>query len=66
MRTLELRLRTYRLRVAPLPAALASVALALLVAAGFWQLDRAEQKRRIIAEQVYRGEKEPVGSPSLP
>ena len=28
--------------------------------AGFWQLDRAQEKRRIIAEQLYRGEKAPV------
>ncbi len=60
MRTRELRINHYRIRVAPLPAALALGMLAVLLWAGFWQLDRAEEKRRIIAEQVYRGDKGPL------
>lgn len=50
----------YRIRVAPLPAVVALLTLALLLWAGFWQLDRAEEKRRIGVAQSYRGEKSAV------
>jgi hypothetical protein len=38
----------------------ALVMLALLVSAGLWQLRRADAKRAILVEQVYRGAKEPL------
>ena len=52
-----IRIGRYRLAVAPLPAVAALLMLALLLWAGFWQLDRAEQKRRIGVAQIYRGDK---------
>ena len=55
-----MRIGRYRLSVAPLPALAALVMLGLLMWAGFWQLDRAEQKRRIGVAQSYRVEKSPV------
>jgi surfeit locus 1 family protein len=55
-----MRIGTYRIRVAPLPAVVALLMLVLLLWAGFWQLDRAEEKRRINVAQAYRGDKVPV------
>ncbi len=52
-----LRFGAYRIHVTPLPAIVASTMLAVLLAAGFWQLDRAEEKRRLAVEQAYRGAK---------
>lgn len=57
MRTLEMHFGAHRMRIAPVAAAAAILMLALLVSAGFWQLGRAEEKRVIAAEQIYRGEK---------
>lgn len=54
------RFGAYELRVAPLPAVAALLMLALLVSAGFWQLGRAEVKRAMVVERVYRGDKEPL------
>ena len=50
----------HRIRVAPIPAVLALLVLALMLWAGFWQLDRAEEKRRIGVAQIYRGDKSAV------
>jgi surfeit locus 1 family protein len=55
-----MRMGAYRIRVAPLPAVVALLMLALLLWAGFWQLDRAEEKRRASVAQAYRGDKAPV------
>jgi surfeit locus 1 family protein len=41
-----------RLRLRPVPTILVSVVVLLLMGLGFWQLDRAAQKRRIAAEYV--------------
>jgi surfeit locus 1 family protein len=48
----------YTIRVSPGPAVVALVMLALLLSAGFWQLRRADEKRAILVEQAYRGDKE--------
>jgi surfeit locus 1 family protein len=55
-----MRVGAYRIRVAPLPAVIALIMLALLLWAGFWQLERAEEKRRVNVAQAYRGDKTPV------
>ena len=55
-----MRLGAYRIRVALLPAIVALIMLAVLLSAGFWQLDRAEEKRRLAVEQAYRGAKSAV------
>lgn len=60
MRRYAFRLGAYRLRIAWLPAAAALALLALMLWAGFWQLERADEKRRVMIEQTYRGTKPPV------
>jgi surfeit locus 1 family protein len=55
-----MRVGAYRIRVAPLPAVAALLMLVLLLWAGFWQLERAEEKRRIGVAQAYRADKAPV------
>lgn len=58
--TRQVRFAGFELRVAALPAVATLLMLALLVSAGLWQLDRAEEKRALAAEQAYRGTKTPV------
>ena len=60
MPTLVMRVGAFQIRVARLPAIGALAMLALLLWAGFWQLDRAEEKRRTNVAQIYRGDKQPV------
>jgi len=60
MRRHALRIGRYRVRIAWLPALAALAVMALMLWAGFWQLDRAAEKRRIIIEETYRGSKPPV------
>lgn len=60
IRSYHFPLGAWELRVAPLPAALALLLLALLVWAGFWQLGRAEQKRDILVAEAYRSGKPPL------
>lgn len=55
-----IRIGRYHVRVTPVPAASALLVLALLLWAGFWQLDRAEEKRRIGVAQTYRSDKAPL------
>lgn len=58
IRTLRMPVGRYELRVAPVPALLAIVLLALLICAGFWQLHRADEKRELLVERAYRHDKE--------
>ena len=58
--THSLRMGAYEVHLAPLPAVAIVLMLALLLSAGFWQLRRAEVKRAIAVEQVYREHKPPV------
>lgn len=60
IRTYRVPAGAYTIRVAPVPAVAAVVMLALLVSAGFWQLRRADEKRAVLVEQAYRGDKEPL------
>jgi surfeit locus 1 family protein len=55
-----MRLGGFELSVALLPAVATLLMLALLVWAGLWQLDRAEEKRALAAEQAYRGAKSAI------
>jgi len=55
-----IRLGRYRIRVALLPAIVALIMLMVLLSAGFWQLDRAEEKRRLVVQQAYRGAKNAI------
>lgn len=55
-----MRIGGYRIRVTPLPALAALLMLAVLLWAGFWQLQRADEKRRIEVVQLERGEQAPV------
>ena len=57
IQTHGMRFGAYRIRVAPLPAIVALILLGVMLSAGFWQLDRAEEKRRLAVEQAYRGAK---------
>ncbi len=58
IRSYGMRIGAYELRVAPLPAMVVLLMLALLLSAGFWQLRRAEEKRTIAVEQAYRGDQQ--------
>ena len=60
MRRHSFRLGSYRMRIAWLPAVVAVALLALMLWAGFWQLGRAEDKRRAIVEETYRGSRPPL------
>lgn len=60
MRRHALRLGRYRLRIAWLPALLALALLTLMLWAGFWQLDRAAEKRRVMVEESYRQSRPPL------
>ena len=55
-----MRLGAYRIRVTPLPAVAALLMLAVLLWAGFWQLDRAAEKRRLHAARADRSDQAPV------
>jgi surfeit locus 1 family protein len=55
-----MRLGAYRIRVTPLPAVAALLMLAVLLWAGFWQLDRAAEKRRLHAAQAQRSDQASV------
>ena len=52
-----MRMGAYEVHVAPLPAVVVLLMLALLLSAGFWQLRRAEEKRGVAVEQAYRADK---------
>jgi len=56
----SMRMGAYGVHLAPLPTVAALLMLALLLSAGFWQLRRAEEKRAIVVEQAYRGDKPPL------
>lgn len=58
MRTYEMRVGAYRMRIAPLAALTAALMLVVLVSAGFWQLGRAGEKRALAVERSYRGAKD--------
>ena len=58
--THSMRVGAYEVHLAPLPTVAALLMLALLLSAGFWQLRRAEEKRAIVVEQAYRGDKPPL------
>lgn len=60
MRRYSFRIGSYRMRIAWLPAVVAVALLAVMLWAGFWQLGRAEDKRRAIVEETYRGSRPPV------
>ena len=60
MRRHSLRVGRYRVGIAWLPAVVALALLALMLWAGFWQLGRSEDKRRIIVEESYRRAKPPL------
>ena len=49
-----------RFRISIPVAFLSALTLALLLGLGFWQLDRAEQKRRLLADYASRAGTEPV------
>lgn len=55
-----IRIGRFRVRVAPLPAAAALITLAVLLWAGFWQLDRAAEKRRAVAAELERSGQAPI------
>lgn len=60
MRGFTLRLGRHRMRIAWLPALIGTAVFAGMLRAGFWQLDRAQEKRRVMAEEAYRRSKPPV------
>ena len=60
MRGRDFHLGRYRLRIAWLPAVAALAVLGLMLWAGFWQLERAAEKRRILVEESYRASRPPL------
>ncbi len=55
--TYSLRMGAYQLHLAALPTVAALLMLALLLSAGLWQLQRADEKRAVEVEQAYRVDK---------